>query len=216
MYAQNLKLLRTALNKVMTSEVGVQVDLKSAQEMKEEQVESVKKNKLAAKKREQRRKERMAQGLDPDTPEPVIPEPPVKHFMKDTVTSKTRHQNYIEPIETAATSPKEATIRPMEIPVTKKERAEGLKAKKITQRKAKRMINTHREQNEARLENILSMSAAELDRKQEHMQLVDFIGQSLEHNLNVTQKQFQIAKRGLMAEQIKHKNFDNYTKRKMK
>jgi hypothetical protein len=44
-------------------------------------------------------------------------------------------------------------------------------------------------------------------------QLMKNMQQSFNHNLDITEKQFSLAQRGLVEEQIKFKNFNNYRKK---
>lgn len=58
------------------------------------------------------------------------------------------------------------------------------------------------------------MSTVELDEEgPKQKELLKNMQHSLNHNLMITEKQFANARRGLIEEQIKFKNFNNYKKK---
>jgi len=58
------------------------------------------------------------------------------------------------------------------------------------------------------------MSSEELTVKgPKQKELLKNMQQCFNHNLDITEKQFSLAQRGLVEEQIKFKNFNNYKKK---
>ena len=65
-----------------------------------------------------------------------------------------------------------------------------------------------------KFQNIFYIANEELYEKgPEQKALMKVMKTSLDHNLKITQAQFSSARRGLVEEQMKFKNFDNYKKK---
>ena len=105
--------------------------------------------------------------------------------------------------------------RKQELPTTQSERkAANSFIKGSNAEKAQQRILNQRDMVQQKFNKIFSMSSEELTvTGPKQKELLKNMQQCFNHNLDITEKQFSLAQRGLVEEQIKFKNFNNYKKK---